>query len=109
MSELEEVLAFQIRAVGLPEPTREHKFDATGRKWRFDFCWPEHMVAVEVEGAVWSNGRHTRGSGYTKDVEKYNAATLAGWRVYRATADMIESGEAITMVERALGRVPEHA
>lgn len=64
---------------------REHKFHPI-RKWRFDFAIPEFFIAVECEGAVWSGGRHTRGSGYSKDCEKYNNATLLGWRVLRYCA-----------------------
>ena len=33
----------------IPEPTRELVF-APPRKWRFDFAWPEHLVAVEIDG-----------------------------------------------------------
>jgi very-short-patch-repair endonuclease len=53
------------------------------RKWRFDFAWPEKRVAVEIEGGVWTRGRHTRGSGYIGDMEKYNSAVEMGWRVLR--------------------------
>ncbi len=55
------------------------------RKWRFDSAWPEKMVAVEFEGGIWTNGRHTRGKGYENDCEKYNNALLLGWRVFRLT------------------------
>ena len=81
VSKAEETLAFQIRAVKLPEPVREHRFHET-RKWRFDFAYPSQKLAIEVEGGVWSGGRHTRGSGFTNDCEKYNAALMNGWRVW---------------------------
>jgi hypothetical protein len=44
-------------------------------------------VAVEFEGGIWSNGRHIRGKGYARDVEKYNLAVLEGWRVLRYTTE----------------------
>ncbi len=72
------------KAHGLPEPVAEHRFHPT-RRWRFDYAWPDHRVALEVEGGIWSGGRHTRGAGYLGDLEKYNAATLLGWRVLRTT------------------------
>lgn len=103
-SEPEELLATMIRLAGLPEPEREHRF-AAGRRWRFDFCWPVLMVAVEVEGAVFQMGRHQRPGGFMKDMEKYNSATLAGWSVYRVTPQMVSSGEALALVGWAIKRV----
>jgi len=71
-----------------PPLQREVRFDAT-RKWRFDFA--TGTTAIEVEGACWSQGRHTRGSGFVKDAEKYLAATLAGWTVYRLPEPLINA------------------
>ena len=101
MSNLETILAFQMDAVGLPEYQREFTFHPR-RRWRFDFAWPQHKLAVEVEGATWSGGRHTRGSGFQKDCEKYNQAALLGWTVLRYTGGMIQSGEALQDIEWAL-------
>lgn len=78
----------------LPVPEREHRFHPV-RKWRFDFAWPEKLIAFECEGAIYMNGRHTRGSGFEKDCEKYNAAMLLGWRVFKVTRRMVEQGIAI--------------
>lgn len=55
------------------------------RKWRFDFAHPASKTAIEIEGGVWSGGRHTKPAGFTKDCEKYNAAAAAGWTVFRLT------------------------
>lgn len=101
MSTAEETLALHIRAAKLPEPIREFKFHPT-RKWRFDFAFPAHMLAVEVEGGVWNGGRHTRGRGFTEDCAKLNQATLLGWRVLRFTPDAVSSGEALEIIEIAL-------
>ncbi len=108
MSVLEQALLFQIRAYGLPEPEQEYKFHPD-RKWRFDFAFVSERLAVEVEGATWANGRHTRGDGFENDCRKYAEAAILGWRVIRVTGGMVESGEAVQLIERALGRVPEHA
>ena len=67
---------------GIPRPELELVFHPE-RKWRFDFAFPKAKLAVEVDGGVWIQGRHTRGSGFVKDMEKYNAATILGWRILR--------------------------
>lgn len=64
--------------------TPEYRFDPI-RKWRFDYANIEHMVAIEIEGGAWTNGRHTRGNGFINDMEKYNAAIMQGWRILRYT------------------------
>jgi very-short-patch-repair endonuclease len=69
---------------GLPNPEREVRFDAK-RKWRIDFAYPSIKLAIEIEGGAYTHGRHTRGSGFVKDMEKYNALTEAGWMLLRYT------------------------
>jgi len=55
--------------------------------WRSD---PDkNEIALEIEGGTYTNGRHVRGSGYRHDCEKYNLAASLGWRVFRATSDML--------------------
>ena len=100
-SAAEDRLAFQLRIFNLPPPEREYRFHDE-RRWRFDFAWPERMLAVEVDGGTWSQGRHTRGAGYAADCEKGNAAIIAGWRVLHYTTEMITSGEAVQQIEEAL-------
>lgn len=60
-------------------PYLEHKFHPT-RKWRFDFAWPRQKVFIEVQGGIWIAGGHSRGAAMKKDWEKWNAATVLGWR-----------------------------
>jgi hypothetical protein len=61
------------------------------------------MVAVEIEGGIWGDGRHVRGTGFIADCRKYNAAARAGWRVFRFTPEMVQSGEAIDLVREVVG------
>jgi hypothetical protein len=77
-----------VRAVGIPEGIAHHRFHP-GRKFEFDRAWLEQKVAVEIEGGVFMNGRHTRPEGYVRDCEKYNLAILDGWKVFRFTPDML--------------------
>lgn len=76
---------------GIVIPEYEYRFHPS-RKWRFDCAWREHMIALEIEGGIWSQGRHTRGAGFLGDMEKYNAAVLLGWRVLRTTPDKLADG-----------------
>ena len=101
MSHLEDTLARQLTQAGLPEPEREHRF-APPRKWRLDFAWPEHRVALEVEGGTMTGGRHTRGKGFEADCEKYNQCVLDGWLLLRVTGAMVRDGRALRTAEKAL-------
>ena len=78
-------------AAGLPKPVAEYRFHPV-RKWRFDYAWLQHKVAVEIDGGVWTGGRHTRGAGFIKDQEKRNAAVLAGWKVLHFTPASVMTG-----------------
>ncbi len=102
------VLAY-FKECGLPEPGLEYKFHPE-RRWRFDFAWPDWRVsngkesdpygglALEVQGGIWSMGRHNRGAAMLKEWEKLNEAAAMGWRVlYFQPSDLclIETVETI--------------
>jgi hypothetical protein len=88
----QEIQTYLDFVFGVAPPQREFIFHPT-RKWRFDYAWPERMIAIEVEGGVFVGGRHSSGAGMTKDCEKYNYAALLGWKVLRFTSPMIRSKE----------------
>jgi hypothetical protein len=102
MTLLEDRVGLELRLRGIPAPEREYRFAAlatggTGagcrerlaraglQDWRLDFAWPDQRIALEVEGGVWSRGRHVRPAGFLGDVSKYNAVTMQGWRLLRVT------------------------
>lgn len=61
------------------EVVKEYLFHPT-RKWRFDYAIPDHKIALEVEGGVWTGGRHTppaRVSQRHRKVQCRNIARLA--------------------------------
>lgn len=94
------------RLYGIPEPQAEFRFHPT-RKWRFDYAWPTakylgRPVAVEIEGGIWTRGRHTTGRGYLADLEKYNEAARLGWFVLRFTPTQLRKGEAQTYMKQIL-------
>lgn len=80
-------------------PTPEFRFHPL-RRWRFDFAIPELLIAVEVEGGVWTYGRHNRAEGFLRDMEKYNSAAAFGWRILRCQPDGLLAEEFINLVGR---------
>lgn len=120
------LLSNLLQAEGIPQPLTEYRFHDT-RRWRFDFAWTNEKVALEIEGKSWgkpvtcqrcgtavtettplgrqrrvfsAGGRHTRGTGFNNDMEKYNTAVSSGWRIIRATPDSIHA--AITHLRKLL-------
>ena len=84
------------------EPVREYRFHPE-RRWRFDFAFPTARVAVEIEGNAWhvrGGGRHMQDS----DMEKYNEAAAAGWRILRFSPGMLKSDplSCVNVVQRAI-------
>ncbi len=76
----------------------EYKFHPK-RRWRFDYAVPDLMIAVEIEGGIFAKSRlgHSSGSGIKKDMEKYNMATLMGWKVLRYMPEQV--GECVRDLE----------
>lgn len=62
---------------------REHNLPRKAFKYRFDFAILSCMVALEIEGGIYTQGRHTRSTGFIRDCHKYNLATMQGWRLIR--------------------------
>lgn len=108
-------LDVQCQGVGLPQVEKEWFFHRK-RQWRFDFAFVELRLAVEVEGGIWARkgakkcprcgetpkGGHSTGKGMLEDLEKYNSATLEGWRLIRVTPDQVRNGAALAIIERAV-------
>ena len=93
----EAALIQQLKTLKI-EFEQEFQFHTT-RKWRADFYIKNTKLLIEVEGGIWSGGRHTRGKGYIGDMEKYNAATMMGFQVLRFSTEQVTSGFAIKQIE----------
>lgn len=100
-NEFEAKLAGELKTLKI-EFEQEFEFHPK-RKWRADFHLVGKKILVEVEGAIWSGGRHTRGKGYLGDMEKYNAATMMGFQVIRFSTDQVKSGHAIQQIVKMVG------
>lgn len=72
-----------LKVLGI-ESVREYKF-LHDRRFRFDIAIPEHKIAIEFDGGIFSQGRHTRGAGFASDAKKSNLAVMHGWKLFRYT------------------------
>lgn len=82
------------------KPMEQYAFHPT-RRWRFDYAWPSHLLAVEVDGGQWRThgGRHNTDA----DREKLNAAAELGWRILRYSGAMLNTPQAVAaQITRAL-------
>ena len=102
-SALEHALYVRLERHGIPLGEAQYRF-VPGRLYRFDRAWPApHMVAVEIQGGLWVNGAHSRGSGVERDCVKLSIAAALGWRVLPISQAMIEDGTAVQLIAQALG------
>ncbi len=102
-SEGETILATHLRACKISFE-QEYKFHPK-RKWRADFLITGKKILVEVEGGIWSGGRHTRGKGYIGDMEKYNSAAMMGFTVLRFSTEQVKSGLAVQQIEQLVNEI----
>jgi len=86
---------------GIPKPELEYRFSPI-RRWRFDFAWVQWKVALEIEGGIWTGGRHVRGKGFLNDLEKYSTAAVLGWQVLRKSTEQIYDDETIEIVKKGI-------
>lgn len=90
--------------------TKRKKLTSRSRapEWKFDFAWPDHKIAVEIEGVsvvragkmFLIGGRHGTIDGFKEDCEKYAWATVNGWRLLRFEQSQVKAGLAIDMLVR---------
>lgn len=86
-SNLEKKFMLYWEGLGGPKLIPEFRFKPD-RRWRSDFCHEPTKTLVEIEGGIWG-GRHTHGTGFSNDCEKYLEATLLGYYVIRLSPDQI--------------------
>lgn len=100
-SSLERQAAMLFAAHGLPPWEREYLFHPT-LKYRFDYAWPDHRVALEIQGGTYVAGAHSRGRRQRSDFEKCNAAVLLHWRLFYADTDMVTTGVIVDTLKEVL-------
>jgi len=85
-----------------PELATEHRFHPE-RRWRFDFAHLPTKTAIEINGGVWSGGRHVRGAGYLRDREKINAAQMLGWKVFELGTGQVTTDNVQAIINHVTG------
>jgi hypothetical protein len=120
-TELVSLFEWHLKLINIPDPQREYMFHEF-RRWRFDYAWPQFMVAVELEGGIYRHGKpvfnvnpktgnvykstiksgHLTIEGYESDIVKYNTAVLDGWQLLRFTHRFVADGTAITTLEKLI-------
>jgi hypothetical protein len=70
------------RFYNIPTPIPEYQF-LIERRFKIDYAWPLPLVAMEIEGGIWTNGRHIQPKGFQTDMYKYNKLAELGWLLLR--------------------------
>jgi len=81
-SELERTVLQAILDAGLPEPISQHPVKLGRNTYRLDLAYPDHKIAIEVDGFAF---HHDRGT-FDRDRQRQNDLVTAGWTVLRFTA-----------------------
>jgi hypothetical protein len=102
-AELEAKVARQFSMANLPawEP---HFYFCPGRRWNFDFAWPDCKVACEINGGTFLPAKHghTNGAHLHGEYEKLNAGQTMGWIVLQFDTKHVSANEVVTGVFDAL-------
>jgi len=80
-----------------PNLIKEHKFHPT-RRFRIDY-FHDSGVAIEIEGGIWTRGRHTRGMGFLSDMQKYNLMAERGILLFRIPASNIAASWVLPIID----------
>jgi hypothetical protein len=96
-SDAQLLLATHLGELGI-EFVEEFQFHRT-RRWLLDFFFKyghpvKKSYAIEIEGGIYTQGRHTRGKGFQEDIWKYNEATAMGITLFRFSTQDVMQGRA---------------
>lgn len=76
----------------------EHRFSSE-RKYRFDYCWPNYGIAIELNGGIYTGRKgHSSIKGLERDYEKLNLAQSLGWIVLQFSAAQIRDSSYVVAV-----------
>ena len=121
-TDLERSFEMQLETARITGWEKEYHFKIPGSRnpCRFDFAWPDIMLAIDIQGGIfpmWHTtktgkrykmpGAHLNTKGYIHDCEKANEASVCGWTVLWVTpkhldCDWGKKSTSIQWVERFL-------
>ncbi len=111
-AELRQQFARQFEAtwalLGGPELEKEVRFDPD-RQWRADYVHRATMTILEIDGGVYSQGRHVRPGGFVEDCFKLNSAALHGYRVIRIATGMANTAYLQQIIDWLQNATDSHA
>lgn len=113
--ESKRLFGFQLRAVLVQEGItavagpllEEHGFCKGLRKqtFRWDFCFPDLLLAIEINGGIWTRGAHGHPADILRNMEKACFAATLGWRVLQFSTDQVEPGLALAFTLATIERL----
>lgn len=80
-SKLERIAIRLIRRSHLPQPRRQFRLRVDGRRFDMDLAYPEHRVAIELEG------QRPHWDRWQSDHDRHYLVEIAGWRPLYFTWD----------------------
>ena len=102
----------QVVFAGLP-PLQPEVLFHPWRKFRFDFAYPDLLIAVEYQGGLYigrqrgkndnsARSGHRSIAGVLRDIEKITEAQLLGWIVILIEPKSVRDGRALRWLENAV-------
>jgi len=85
-----------MRKNGINDFVRDH-VGVPGRRFKIDLAHVAKKIAVEIHGATYANGRHSRHAGFSTDLEKARLLTAAGWRCIAFTGEDVKKRPLTTL------------
>jgi hypothetical protein len=87
-SQAEQRVRGLVLSCDVPKPEFLHRIrTSAGRVFELDIAWPEHRVALEIDGFRWHGGRMS----WRNDLQRDRLITLEGWNVKRIIPEITHS------------------
>ena len=72
------------------------------RKFRFDFVHTASKTCIEIQGGLYSRGRHTRGKQMEKEYLKWLLAQSLGYTIIPIGTEQVEDGKVLELIAKTI-------